>query len=269
MDSLMGSSVAGPSRAAMPHTPTMALRWLTRRFYGPGMDDGSLFRSGGYFLTRPVTRDDAFMSTDLLPPTLVSLSNCLGKSAFEYWWNEEHAAEALEFGVPEDRLSDLVAWYRRRFERDLGAPNVAFAPSVIHEFLEQFVEDATGLVILGCGLSAEHRTLLLEHAGAPAGLGEYGVFEMLERNVPLEPGGRVLGYEPVSYEYGLEHSWICNALETEAQARIGVTPDRDTGLLASYREGVSVADLINSDDVGSEPGMWLPCLIVRYPTIGS
>jgi hypothetical protein len=233
------------------------------------MDDDSLFRSGGYFLTRPVTRDDGFMSTDLLPPTIMSLSNCLAKFAFEFWWNEENAAEALEFGVPEDRLSDLVAWYRSRFERDLGAPNVAFARSVIHDFLDQFVEDATELVILGCGLSAEHRTLLLEHARSPAGLGEYGVFEMLDRNVPLEPGGRVLGYEPVSYEYGLEHSWICNALETESQARLGVTPDRETGLLASYREGVSVADYINSDDVGSEPGMWLPWLIVRYPTTGS
>jgi hypothetical protein len=149
------------------------------------------------------------------------------------------------------------------------APNVAFARSVIHDFLDQFVEDATELVILGCGRSAEHRTLLLEHARSPAGLGEYGVLEMLERNVPLEAGGRVLGYEPVSYEYGLEHSWTCNALETEAQARLGVTSDQQTGLLASYREGVSVAEYINSDDVGSEPGRWLPWLIVRYPTAGS
>lgn len=250
----------------MPHTPTRAPRWR-RGFYGPGMENGSPFRSGGYFLTRPVTQGDGFIS-DLLPPTLMSLSSCLATFAFEFWWNEENAAEALEFGVPEDRLTDLVAWYRGRFERDLGAPNVAFARSVIHEFLEQFVEDATGLVILGCGLSAEHRTVLLEGARSPAGLGEYGVFEMLERNVPLEPGGRVLGYEPVSYEYGLEHSWICSALETEAQTELGVTPDRETGLLASYREGVSVADYINAAD-GSEPGMWLPWLIVRYPTVGS
>ena len=88
---------------------------------------------------------------------------------------------------------------------------------------------------------------------------------MLERNVPLEPGGSVVGFEPMSYEYGLEHSWICNGLETHAHSRLGVRPDPETGLLPSYHDGSMVAELVNGDQIGSEPGIWLPWLVVRYP----
>lgn len=204
------------------------------------------------------------MSADLLPPTLVTLSGCLGGHAFEFWWNTENVDGAGEFGVPEERYSELIEWYREQFERSLGAPDVAFTRAVIDQFVALFVGEASSLVVLGCGLSSEHASMLEVHQ-TPEDRGEYGVFEMLQRNLPLEAGGRVLGFEPMSYEYGLEHSWLCNSLEREVHAELGVSPDPETGLLRTYEDGVRVAEYLSRDDVGAEPGTWLPWLVVEYP----
>jgi hypothetical protein len=205
------------------------------------------------------------MSSDLLPAFFATLSDCLSDFAFEFWWNEENVAGATRFGVAEERLADLISWYRIEFDRRLGAPNVAFSIGVISEFVRSFVEDATGFVILGCGLSEDHRAQLLQGHRAAVGMGEYGVYEMLEANHRFEAGGTVLGFELISYEYGLEHSWICNSLEREVQSRLGISPNPNTGLLDPYEDAVVVADYMNRDDVGAEPGLWLPWLVVQYP----
>lgn len=88
---------------------------------------------------------------------------------------------------------------------------------------------------------------------------------MLERNVPLEPGGTVLGFEPLSYHHGIECSWLCNSLERSAEAALGIRPDPDSGLLSDVEDAVRVVEHISQDDVGAEPGTWLPWLVVRYP----
>lgn len=173
-----------------------------------------------------------------------SVSGCLAEPAFEFWWNENDAAEATVFGVPPSRLADVASWYRQHFDVDLGAPNVAFSPAVISGFVEAFVEDREGLVILGCGLAEADRERILSDHPAPTGLGEYGVYLMLERGVPMEPGGEVLGFEILSYEYGLEHSWLCNHLEEEARSVLRITPNLDTGFLDSYEEAATVARYI-------------------------
>ncbi len=220
--------------------------------------------AGGYFLTRPIDRP-GWTGPDLLPAVLHSVSGCLADQAFEFWWNENDASEATLFGAPLTRLADVAAWYGQHFDVDLGAPNVAFSPAVISAFVDEFIEDTGGLVILGCGLAeADRERILVDHPADP-GLGEYGVYLMLERGVPMEPGGEVLGFEVLSYEYGLEHSWLCNHLEEEARSVLRITPSLDTGLLDSYEEAAAVARYINEGDVGAEPGLWLPWQITRYP----
>ncbi len=221
--------------------------------------------SGGYFLTRRVLRNDRFMSSELLPASFVTLSGCLADFALEFWWNHENVAGATRFGVNENRLPALIDWYREQFDRRLGAPNVAFSTDVISEFLQNFVDDTTGLVILGCGVSEEHQERLLQGHRTPEERGEYGVFKMLEGNHPLEPGGSALGFELMSYDLGLEHSWLCNSLEREVQSRYDIAPNLQTGLLESYEDAVTAADYISQDEVGAEPGTWLPWLVVQYP----
>lgn len=205
------------------------------------------------------------MSSELLPASFPTLSGCLADFAFEFWWNEENAAAATRFGVAESRLAELVSWYLGQFDRTLGAPDVAFSTSIITEFLAEFVDDASGLTILGGGLSEDHRARLLEEKSTPPEAGEYGVFSMLEANNHFDSGGTELGFELVSYEYGLEHSWLCNSLEREVHARLGVSPNPATGLVDSFEKAVLIADYINQDEVGAEPGLWLPWLVVEYP----
>lgn len=183
------------------------------------MIETSRFVAGGYFLARRATRGADYIDSPLLPPTIVSLSGCLADFAFEYWWNEENVAAAAGFGLSEGRFADLIAWYRDRFGHELGAPNVAFSTRVIDDFVAEFVDDASDLVIVGCGLSVEHRSLLVERHRAAADVGEYGVIEMLDQQLALETGGQPIGFEPISYEYGLECSWLCNGLEQASTLR--------------------------------------------------
>lgn len=226
--------------------------------------DETGYVAGGYFLTRPASRGDAYMATGLVPPTLITLSGCLADFAFDYWWNEQNVVTAAEFGVDERRLPELIDWYVERFGDDLGAPNVAYSTAVIEDFVREFVDDSEGLVIVGCAVSTEHRGQLLERHRAADDSGEYGVIEMLDRNERLDPGADVHGFEPMSYEYGLECSWLCNSLERSAEAALGIRPDPRTGLVSTYGDAVRVVEHINRDDIGAEPGTWLPWLIATY-----
>lgn len=227
--------------------------------------DAADYVAGGYILTRRVARDDAHHSADLLPAWIVSAGPCLADMALEYWWNEANVAEAAGFGVPESSWPELISWYTEQFETSIGAPGIARSPDVIHEFIDRFVTDRTDLTLLGLGLAPEHARELIDNWRSPPDRGEYGVFEMLERGVSLHPGGTALGYEVISYEYGLEHSWLCNSLETLAHERLGITPN-EHGLLASASEAAAVADMANDSDA-VEPGLWLPWLLVTYSLI--
>lgn len=222
------------------------------------------FLAGGYFLTRLIERNDEFMAPDLLPDRIMTLSSCLTHVALEFWWNQENVAEAADFGVPSDRRPDLITWYLDQFESRIGAPGVAFSTAVLREFVDRFVPDPSGLVILGCGLDAKSAARLIRDRRAPPERGEYGVFEMVEKHVPLEEGGTPQGFEVVSYEYGLEHSWLCNSLERDVHEQFGSEPN-GRGLLDTFEEAATVADYVNRDDVGAEPGLWLPWLVVQYP----
>ena len=231
------------------------------------MDDRE-FLAGGYFLTRPIERNDEFMAPDLLPEHILTLSSCLTDVALEFWWSQENVAEAADFGVPSDRWSDLITWYLDRFESRIGAPGVASSVSVIREFVNRFVSDPSGVVILGCGLDTESAARLIRECRTPPERGEYGVFEMVEKHVSVEGGGTPRGFEVVSYEYGLEHSWLCNSLERDVNEQFGIAAN-GVGLLDTFEEAATVADFVNREDVGAEPGLWLPWLVMEFPIAAS
>lgn len=226
--------------------------------------DVSEYRLGGYFVTKLAARDDVTMSTDLLPPRFPTLSDDLAPFALRFWWNEENVREAAEFGVAEDRFKELVAWYRERFDTDLGAPNVALSIDIAREFVTRFSSGAEDIVLLGAGLRADRVKRFLEEQATPPPWGEYGVYEALSRGAPLAETGDPLGFELLSYEYGLEHSWLCNGLEVDADRELDIRPNRH-GLVDTYEDGLRVAQYVSRDDVGAEPGTWLPWLLVRYP----
>jgi hypothetical protein len=227
--------------------------------------DTAAVTAGGYVLTRRVSRDDRFMASDLLPAAFPSFSPCPAPQAFEYWWDDESASAATDFGVDPGRVGEVARWYRSEFGVRLGAPTIAFFVEAVREFAAQFVADTSGLVLLGSGLAPAHRDRLLAERAAPEELGEYGVYEMLQRRRPLATGERVLGFEPLSYQHGLEHSWVCNGLEREAADQLGIRPDAETGLLSTETDAAAVIAMIEQGELGAEPGLWLPWLVVEYP----
>lgn len=139
---------------------------------------------------------------------------------------------------------------------------------MLREFVERFVPDPAELVILGCGLHPEHAARQVHECRTPSERREYGVFKMIEKRRALEGGGSPRGFEVLSYEYGLEHSWLCNSLEREAFEQLGITPN-ELGLLDTFENASRVVDYVNRDDVGAEPGLWLPWMVVEYPIAAS
>jgi hypothetical protein len=233
------------------------------------VDDRALV-AGGYFLVRPGAEGDRYGASDLLPERVLSLSSCIADFALTTWWSLDNAVEAVDFGVDERRLSDLVDWYRAHLDSSLGFPNVAFDRSVIGEFVHEFVDDPSDLRVIGGAISRldTERLLAFEQAVASADLGRYGVCEMLERNLEPDAGGVVVGYEPVSFQYGLECSWLCNGLESGVAASLGFGPDPSTGLVAAIEDAARLTDLVNEGHVGAEPGLWLPWQLSTYELRG-
>jgi len=78
-----------------------------------------------------------------------------------------------------------------------------------------------------------------------------------------EQAGVVRGYEIVSLDHGLHHSWLCIGLENLAFFEHGVRPGPH-GLLTSIAEADAMVALVHDGKVPSEPGRWL---VVRVDVI--
>jgi hypothetical protein len=145
----------------------------------------------------------------------------------------------------------------------LGWPNVFTSVDAAGEALGRFVPGATDLAVLGIGL---HRGFVGELLLDAENLADQssGICEALQRSEPPAPGGTALGYEVLGHEYGSFHSWLCNGLERDVWAQLGIRPG-PTGFIESTVDAVKASAFCNRDDVGSEPVLWAPWLIVRYP----
>jgi len=79
---------------------------------------------------------------------------------------------------------------------------------------------------------------------------------------PVADGGVSLGFEPLVFDGSTPPcSWLCNHLEVSVHRDLGIVPNRH-GLIGTYDEARRCTDCISRDDVGAEPGLWLPWLVV-------
>ena len=234
-----------------------------RLLYGASVTtEPTSYFAGGYFLTRPAERT---RTGEVVLDQLITVCNCLTYFAFEHWWDVESAEKATDLGVEASRIPEVAAWYSERFGSDFGFPNVAYSTAVIREFCDEFNVDRSGLVILGCGFDDTHRQILLDEFRAPANTGENGIIELLDRRKSLDEQGHVLGFEIMSFDLGLDHSWVCYDFVGEAETQLGIQVDPGTGLLRTLDDAQSVANHINSlpPDKGAY-GYWLPIQITSY-----
>lgn len=225
----------------------------------------------GYYMILPTPRQ-AFMSDALLPDCIRSVSNCICPKAPDDWaldWasgytSEERVAQALHFGISKDRVQDVIAFATDEFERQTGYPNVFYTPQYARTFYEEFLQNGEAELI-GLGIHSSDYDVLIEELTPTEGQGEHGIYRVAAQQQPLAPNGEVLGYEIVNFDAFLCCSWLCNGLEVAVSERWDVRPNQ-YGLLDDRLAAQQAAEFCGSDEVKAEPGLWLACQLVRYPT---
>lgn len=237
------------------------------------MPELSDFVAGGYFLLKSVPRL-MWMASDLLPDSILSLSECISPSVQIYWgWHENGQAEARQFGIPESKLAGLRDWLTLGERAHFS--NVFYSVSAAQEFAAEFLEGIPHVHLLGIGLprglvneflSDNPQTVYNANEGKhePA---EYGINALLRKAEPLSPGGQVLGYEVLSYSYAIGHSWLCSGLERDMHTLFGIRPNA-RGFIDTYEQAIQVYKWIAEDEQKghrAEPEPYYPWLVVEYP----
>jgi hypothetical protein len=232
------------------------------------------FVSGGYYLVRPTARPESFST--LLPATIVTLSSCIGEVGPGLWavdWPgapQNREAEAAKFGIPADRLPELVDWVSAVVAGRLvpgGSPTqdpgevVPFGFSSLSAAREFYVRFIPGneILILGSGLHESLLPSLDEQKHRDINRG-FGLVERIHRRQAVAPG-TVLGFEPLGFEAVSFHSWLCNDFPEEVNKKLGIQPGPN-GLITDLADAIRVTEHIRQAE--AEPAIWLPWLIVQY-----
>ena len=234
-------------------------------------EDAGAIVSGGYFLTRAVERPPC-MSADLLPERVLSLSSCIADFVPDYWavaWagipQEDRQAEARKVGIPVNLLSDVISWTTAQLEAgEFGWPCVFLSVGAARDFTRRFPTAMPGLRMLGLGLSLDTVDRFLDEARPELAESSPGVYRAIGDRAEMARDGVPLGWEMLCYDLGEFHSWLCNGLETEVAETFGIAPNA-AGFIASAEAAVKAAEFCGREDVASEPGLWLPWLVMEYP----
>ena len=235
-----------------------------------------VYRSAGFLVTRRVPRP-GYNAPDLLPSLIVSASSDVATFIPDVWsiaWcgvePSERRAEAAKLGIAPERVDGLVAAVTTRIadaER-YGWPNIAYTLEAAWE-MARLAAPEGGLTVLELGLAASDVPALLEASASPepapgtAPLGEPGVRIALRRDAAVLATGRPLGFEPLCFNVALGCSWLCNGLEVPVARVLGIRPN-SSGLLSDPEESRRAVAYISRDDVGAEPGLWLPWLLLEH-----
>lgn len=224
--------------------------------------------SGGYYITRLIERP-SYVSP-WLPDKMFSGSGCISdhipdinlfnKSGI---FTPEMKREQRNFW--EFSPDDVKRWNERFDElwhEEPGWPTAFSTLESAQEVAVEFLSHLRDTVIFGIGLHPS----MLEVFRKEIEPGPVGVPMLLEQEVPLVDGGEVLGFEPLvffDYTVDLACSWLCNHLEKDAREKLDIVPNK-AGFIETFDEAVRCTRYIMRDDVGAEPGLWLPWLMVRY-----
>ncbi len=217
----------------------------------------------GYVITTTADGEayNRWMDADLLPPRIISVSPCVARMAPVFTWTGPTDEEYALFGI--QKSVELTEWTDGRLDKTIGYPNIFFDLQTSRQFISKFVTKMDNTLLLGMALHRNQLDKFLTDAKAPANMGEYGVYEVISRR-QIPDTGEVLGFEPISYSYGIEHSWHCNALDKAGWEKLQIHPNR-YGLIDDLEDADKVAAFANDPGTGAEPGSWLPLLLIRYP----
>jgi hypothetical protein len=190
----------------------------------------------------------------------------------EYWgfsWcrvSQGDADAALtQLGLSGSDLRPLQAWVEAEFERGgVGFPGVFLQYAVAVEFAERFMPNAPGVKLLGIGLPHDRVEAFLSEGRPGADEGAPGIYRAVESGAPLAGGGTPLGFEPLGYDHGGFHSFVCNSLEEDYSNELGLTLN-EHGRFADLSACQRAVEYTCLDTTGAEPALWQPWLVIDYP----
>jgi hypothetical protein len=221
------------------------------------------FICGGYFLAKRVDRPPDV--SNLLPRCLIKLSTCFTDIAPDTWADadykyedDERAAEAVKFGIVQGAVPALVKMFTDAV-RPQHLANAFPSFAVAQEFYRHSAQK-DAVFLLGLGLERSSVPTLRAQLQDDLNQG-YGLIERVDASTSLEPGGEVLGYEPLGFEGTKFHSWLCHNAAVEAHERFGIRPNSN-GFIDSLADAVRVTNHLKA--TGAEPAIWEPWLVVRY-----
>ncbi len=227
--------------------------------------------SGGYFVTKLTTRP-AGMTPHLLPDVIVSASNCLVDIFPDSWalpWalgigNEERQERATKFGLSNQSFEKLMYWTNECFNStEIGYPNLFINIDDATTFIKTFASSIPDIVLLGIGLHESSAIKFLSATKPEPGEGMSAIYYSIDKKLPLTEEGQPIGFEILNYGYGHFHSWLCNDLQTAAKEKLNISPG-NLGLISTSELATKVAEYSTRPEVGAEPGLWLPWLVVQY-----
>jgi hypothetical protein len=230
----------------------------------------------GYLIVRPMQRD-SFFSAELVPELIVSASACLchrfpGDYAID--WSsvseEVRATSLADFGIGPAQQPSARRWATESFDQLYGWPGTFYSLRAAMDARTTLIPPATDVRVLGLGLPEAKLDEFLRHAApAPptpgyAPQGETGAFTVAKRREPLAAGGRWLGLEILNLEFGeASHTWLCNQLETHCANVLAIRPNA-AGFIDTFEDAQRCCEEISRQEVGAEPGPWLPFALVEY-----
>lgn len=173
------------------------------------------------------------------------------------------------FGLTEDQLVDLITTVTPGFDQKFGWPNVIWELDTARSLATTFLH-CPEVRILELGLHHEFVAMFCrdaepeQHEGF-APVGRQGIHEALLKHRRTSDRGTPLGFELLLSDRTLSCSWLCNGLETVVAEQLHIKPN-GTGLIETIDEAHPVTSFIAREEVGAEPGLWLPWLIIDHTT---
>jgi hypothetical protein len=229
--------------------------------------------SAGYTITQAIDRPE-WMSADLLPASILSLSDCISGFIPNWWtfkWatatNDKRRMEAERLGIGADNIPSIMQIVEdQEANKSIGWPNILFALESVQRYLSVLPRNNKWR-ILGLSLQKNSADIYLKDCIPGDNIAEWGVYSRLRKGQAPESGGVLLGYELLGWENsGNAHSWLCNNLETECHEKCGVRPSAN-GFIGNLDDAIRCAQYISKPEVGAEPGVWQPWLIIDYSKI--
>lgn len=233
------------------------------------------FVSAGFLVTREIDRP-SYVSAALLPRRMVSASHCIAQFIPDTWcigWTqdtqEERAEHAKAFGLESPVLEELTVWITERFDKSVRWPNIISDLETAKELISRFLSNLRDVRILELGLHESMVDRFCHVAEPPpqkpgfAPNGRQGVHEViLEAKLPNREGN-ILGFEPLVFCWTLSCSWLCNSLDIVIDQALSIKPNH-YGFIETFDDACKCVEYISRDDVGAEPGLWLPWLMIDH-----